>query len=66
HSTTLEKAEKLKHKGWMAVNGLTWLLCQIIAQFEMFTGKQAPVAVMKMTADNLFAEATEREFNGLH
>lgn len=43
----LKRAIEFSTKGWTAVNGLNWLLAQAIAQFEMFTGKQAPVALMK-------------------
>ncbi|GEQ72767.1 hypothetical protein JCM33374_g6455 [Metschnikowia sp. JCM 33374] len=50
-SATLERAEEFQAKGWVVVNGLTWLLAQLIAQFEMFTGKRAPLQVMERAVE---------------
>lgn len=55
-SSIMKRALEFKHRGWTAVNGLNWLLAQAIAQFEMFTGKQAPVALMKSIVDGLYAQ----------
>lgn len=53
-STILARAQEFKPQGWTAVNGLNWLLAQAIAQFEMFTGKQAPLALMKEVVNQLY------------
>lgn len=50
----LKRAQEFSSKGWTAVNGLNWLLAQAIAQFEMFTGKQAPVALMKNVVRDIY------------
>lgn len=52
----LETAREFSSKGWTAVNGLNWLLAQAIAQFEMFTGKQAPVLLMKEVVSNIYTQ----------
>lgn len=54
----LETARSFSQRGWNAVNGLNWLLAQAIAQFEMFTGKQAPVALMKEVVSKIYNQRT--------
>ncbi|KAK6461689.1 hypothetical protein DFJ63DRAFT_288897 [Scheffersomyces coipomensis] len=43
----LQRAKQYKDKGWVSVNGLNYLYAQALAQFEMFTNKPAPRALMK-------------------
>lgn len=52
----LERTNQFSSGGWTALNGLNWLFAQSIAQFEMFTGKQAPVSVMKTVVSNIFEQ----------
>lgn len=59
-SSVLERAAEFQHRGWTAVNGLNWLLAQAIAQFEMFTGKQAPVGLMKDVVGRLYERARKK------
>lgn len=58
-SSVFERAMEFRDRGWTAVNGLTWVLAQAIAQFEMFTGKQAPVLVMKEALNQRYRAEVE-------
>ncbi|KAK6201148.1 uncharacterized protein RJT21DRAFT_130410 [Scheffersomyces amazonensis] len=55
----LERATEFKDKGWVAVNGLNYLYAQALAQFEMFTNKPAPRALMK----SIVIEHYKRNYN---
>ncbi len=46
--------------GCMTIDGLQMLLAQAVAQFETWTGQEAPVDVMKATALYLAQEAEQR------
>lgn len=53
-SSIIARGQEFKSKGWEAVNGLNWLLAQAITQFEMLTGKQAPLALMTEVVSRLY------------
>lgn len=43
----LKNTSKFSNKGWVGINGLNYLYAQVLAQFEMFTTKPAPKALLK-------------------
>jgi shikimate 5-dehydrogenase len=43
----MRQVQQMAPKGWITVDGLNVLVEQGIAQFEIFTGRPAPVHVMR-------------------
>lgn len=43
----LKNTSQFSSKGWVGINGLNYLYAQVLAQFEMFTNKPAPKALLK-------------------